>query len=328
MSTTKSVFESTPPSTCFTCTRLNPTTFKIEEDDKESEHPFIYARIFNEPSVIVLSDTGVGGLARDPTVQLKELRTFIETYPVAGNNHRPLNARISNGKTKHDYIIICSHCHYDHIGGIEQFRDASSAIVASSYSKEFITRDLATTSLCRFVGIPTPVYTVSRWVADFEYVAYCGKSLGLQIIHTPGHTPDELAFYDEEERWLYVGDTFYERVDGDVETPIIFPKEGDLIQFMPTLNKLFAFVKAQNADTSKPRVKLGCGHITASADGEDIIDAVRQLFWDIIAGKVPVKKTSERRGEMVDLWQEDGEPRFSVRGPRRLVQEARKHFDV
>ena len=98
-----------PPSTCFGCRRLNETTFVIVEDDKWRENPLIYAKIYT--SVVVLIDTGCGGASKDPDVQLTSLRTFIETYPVSANGGKPLNFA-----AKRSYIIICTHCHYDHIG--------------------------------------------------------------------------------------------------------------------------------------------------------------------------------------------------------------------
>jgi len=62
-------------STCFTCTRLNDTTFLIVEDDKCSEFPYIYFKIYD--SVLALIDTGCGGASKDDTTQLTSLREFL-----------------------------------------------------------------------------------------------------------------------------------------------------------------------------------------------------------------------------------------------------------
>jgi glyoxylase-like metal-dependent hydrolase (beta-lactamase superfamily II) len=97
------------PTTCFHCRRLNETTFIIVEDDKWRENPFIYVKIYSQ--VIVLFDTGCGGASLDPDVQLKTLRSFIETYPVSANENNPLNPAAEK-----EYIVVCTHCHYDHIG--------------------------------------------------------------------------------------------------------------------------------------------------------------------------------------------------------------------
>lgn len=98
-----------PGSTCFSASRLNDTTFQIVEDDKWAERPIIYAKVY--PSTIVLLDTGCGGATRDPRVELKSLRIFLETFPVADNGNSPLNL-----SGERSYLVICTHCHYDHIG--------------------------------------------------------------------------------------------------------------------------------------------------------------------------------------------------------------------
>jgi glyoxylase-like metal-dependent hydrolase (beta-lactamase superfamily II) len=98
-----------PGTTCFTASRLNDTTFQIVEDDKWAERPIIYAKVY--PSTIVLLDTGCGGAARDTRAELKSLRVFLETFPVADNGNNPLNPG-----AERSYLVICTHCHFDHIG--------------------------------------------------------------------------------------------------------------------------------------------------------------------------------------------------------------------
>ena len=312
--------ESTP---YFSCSRLNPTTFVIHECDKYEEHPFIYVKICDDPPLVILSDSGCGGGTNDQA-NSRNLRDFIETCPVSANGGSPLNPRNSHGELSRTYSIICTHCHYDHILGLNHFPAASSHIFASSYDKDFIQKNLAEHSLCKFIGLSVPDYKVSHWANDYEKI-YSSPSLNLQILHTPGHTPDELAFYDQDERHLFVGDSFYERVAKDklYEQAIIFPKEGNFIDYMQSLEKLLAFVDEKNAHADKSRVKVGCGHITSSVDGSEILLAVKQLFLNIIAGKVPIVKSEEKRGEEFVLWREDGEPRFSVAAPKRLVLDVR-----
>ncbi|MCJ1257561.1 hypothetical protein MMC24_005387 [Lignoscripta atroalba] len=322
-----------PPLTCYSCDRLNSSTFLIVENDKYNERPFIYVRIIRSRQLIVISDTGCGGVTSDTelsTEVVDSLRGFIETYPVVSNGSRPLNPRLPGGKPSFRYLIICTHCHYDHILGIPGFQDAAPMILASSHQRSFIENDLAKHSLCYYLNVPTPKYKVTYWAQDMESLQLEDALLGLQVLHTPGHTPDELAWYDEKERHLYVGDSFYERVakDRSYTQPIIFPKEGNIVDYMSSLEKLGCFVKEENSKDTHHPVVIGCGHVTSAADGQDILESVLQFFWDIIGGKIPVKQSEERRGEVVNLWQADGEPRFSMSAPQRLVVDARRHYNL
>ena len=315
-------------STCFSCEKLNASTFLIVEDDKYDEHPFIYAKIYSDPPLIVLSDTGCGGKARATHLPPDNIRNYIETFPVKKNDNRPLNPRLPNGDPALKYMIICTHCHYDHILGIPSLNGVSSAILASSHMKSFIEDDLPKTSLCYYLDVPTPKYKVSNWAKDMQKIVFEESELGIQILHTPGHTPDELAWYDEEERHLYVGDSFYEREarDKSYTQAIIFPADGDLIEYMASLDKMLRFIEEKNAEDGKTAVKIGCGHTTCSVDGLEILLAVQKYFWDLLKGSIPLKSEKEKRGELIGLWQEDGEPRFSLEAPQRLVADARKHF--
>lgn len=303
----------------FTCSRLNTSTFVIHENDKYKEYPFIYVKIYDDPRLVVITDTGCGGGDEDRE-HYCNLKDYIETYPVTDNDEKPLNPL----EAERGYFIICTHCHYDHILGLKHFQTPSTSILASSFDKFFIEQNLPEHSLCKFLDVPTPEYTVSYWANDFEKVLVDGGPLHLQVLHTPGHTPDELAFYDEQERHLYVGDSFYERVakDNSYEQAIIFPKEGNWVHYMQSLEKLVRFVEEKNEEPGKAPVRIGCGHITSSVNGVEILRAVRQLFRQIISGEVPIVHSEEKRGEEFVLWKAAGEPRFSVAAPKRLAREA------
>jgi glyoxylase-like metal-dependent hydrolase (beta-lactamase superfamily II) len=333
------------PGTSFISKRVNASTFLIIEDDAYGEQPHIYIKVYLEH--LLITDTGCNS-PRHKNISLVSLRPYLETYPLAQNNNQPLNP---GGKKQ--YIIICSHCHYDHILGISQFLSANPLIIASSFDQNFLLNDLPTHSLCKYIKVPTPKYVISHWARHMAFLTLPNAALRLQFLHIPGHTPDSLAWYDLDEHHLYIGDTFYERkrakpipglpddagqVPGlpATQAAIIFPEEGgDWIQYMSSLDLLLSFVQHQNGELRRrhgysngalPKVKVGCGHLTYDADAEVMILEVRALFERIIARKVPVTSSGEKRGIIHDYWLESEDSKYSVMAPRHLAEEAHRHF--
>lgn len=310
----------------FNCTRLNSDTFLIVENDHYDEHPFIYIKIYEKPSLIVISDTGCGGHFDAARPSHSTLCDFLETCAIPVNDNRPLNPRDAAGKTRKKYFVICTHCHYDHILGLPFLAQASPTILASSYRKSFVTEKLSEHSLCDEIGVDTPRYEVTYWADDYERLTYEGHELYLQTIHTPGHTPDELAWYDEKARDLYVGDSLYERVaeDKSYEQAIQFPKEGNMNEYLMSLDKLIHFVEDKDAEEGRASVKLGSGHVTRAATAKEILVSVKTFLLHVINGRIPMLSCTEKRGELYGLWIAPGDdPRFSVEGPLRLFERVR-----
>lgn len=97
----------------FKASRLTSSTFLIEEfDDLYSEHPFIYAKLVPEARTILIIDTGCGGASASPAAngRVWSLREFVETVNIEDNGSRPLN---EGGEYR--YVVVTTHCHYDHI---------------------------------------------------------------------------------------------------------------------------------------------------------------------------------------------------------------------
>ncbi|KEY75229.1 hypothetical protein S7711_07143 [Stachybotrys chartarum IBT 7711] len=310
---------------CFTCTRLNESTFLVIEDDKWDEEPYIYVKLYS--SSVVLIDTGCGGAAKNEAAELTSLREYLETFPVPDNDNKPLNPG-----SERSYVVICTHCHFDHIGATEQFTDDESTIWASSYDKSFLDKEnLPTTSLCRFMDMKTPEYTVGHWADDGQKVTFDGNDLKLVIYHTPGHTPDQIAIWDCEERVLFVGDTMYEWAH------IIFPLEGDIRLYSETLGKLKTLVRDWNATTicnedpgaanSPTRVKMACGHNTRAADAEELIDDVDLMLYRVMENLVEEKDRGDERGEpQISYSREDMKIKFF--GPKKYFEGFRSDKDA
>ncbi|KZW02775.1 Metallo-hydrolase/oxidoreductase [Exidia glandulosa HHB12029] len=307
-----------PPSTCFTATRLSSTTWKIVQADAFDENPFIYLKLFPDRPLALLVDTGCGEYARDGHVDMTRLRDFIETYPQP--DYGPGNPFNPNAWRK--YIVVCSHCHYDHICGIEQFADANGAeLVASAAGRSFIEHDLPAHSLCKYLDIPTPKYRITQWAEHMRPLtsASGGGATKILALHTPGHTPDSLALYDPDEATLYVGDTLYEW------EPTIFPLEGDIVAWLASVRLLVQFVK-EHEHGGGARVKINCGHQTAGGPALEILEECLGFVEDILAGKVREAKRMKVRGYEVVVYEQPGPApaRFVIRAPVKLIEDGRR----
>ncbi|KAI6096488.1 Metallo-hydrolase oxidoreductase [Pisolithus croceorrhizus] len=273
----------------FKARRLMPSTFSIIQwDDIYNEHPFIHAKIVSAVQTVLtlILDTGCGGTSNNPRIGA--------------------------------YVVIQSHCHYDHILGMEAFA-SDSVILGSGHDPTFTSpENLAAHSLRAILGIGTPSYKLNLVPHLHDIVSVNKVSLGVTVLHTPGHTPDELALWDANESMLYVGDTLYE------DDPIIFPEEGNLPDWFATVDNLVAFVRKQpDPDT----VRINCGHAMAMKPVIEVLRATKEFMKDVISGTEPPRRRFQTRGQwVVEYKQRSG--RFSLICPGRLVSEAMKDTSV
>ncbi|KAF8206518.1 Metallo-hydrolase/oxidoreductase [Mycena galopus ATCC 62051] len=273
----------TTPRAAFRATRLTSSTFLVSEyDDIYDEHPQIFVKLIPSAHTILIIDTGCGGATRDPKIEITSLRKYIEEVKLDCN------------------------------GG--KFND--SRILVSSHLPTFISpSNLPIHSLCESMGIPTPSY--SPILVPHQHVVQSKTlvPLGVTILHTPGHTPDELALYDVAENLLYVGDSLYE------EAEIIFPKEGSIVEWISSIEYLIGFVKAE--DKTGAAVRINSGHRTVCRPALELLNATKAFMEDVVAGKEPVRGRRSDRGEERVLYVQAG-GRFALRCPERLVLEARE----
>jgi len=112
--------------------------------------------------------------------------------------------------------IVLTHAHVDHIGGVKQVRE--------KYGEHQVLK------------MPWPEHDPA---AGGPIVAIDGdavveaKGVTLRAIHTPGHAPDHLCYYLEEEKALFTGDVVL-----GAGTTVIPDDTGDLAQYMDSLQRL------------------------------------------------------------------------------------------
>jgi glyoxylase-like metal-dependent hydrolase (beta-lactamase superfamily II) len=301
---------------------LNATTHLVIHKDKYFEFPFVYVKLYPQLSLAVIIDTGCGAHNGQDDGPGLELKDYI---------HGDI---LSSEQASFDFLVICTHCHFDHIGGIEAFAKSGASIIASGHNRDFLRPDRrGKNSLCDNFGTKTPKYEVSHYTQDGEELEHNGHGLGLQIIHTPGHTPDSIAIYDEAERWLYVGDTCYQRFatmpwGEEQNVPIILPLQGHWKDFIVSLYTLHEFVKQTEESVEErgmgKRIQLAAGHTTSQSPAADFLHRVIGFCEGIVTGTVPefvripgdvVAPGGSLGDEMFILWQDKGRTEFSLMAP-------------
>lgn len=146
--------------------------------------------------------------------------------------------------TKLPVIVLNSHTHHDHVGGNHEFNyilamntDFTKKNAAIGYSHALVREEVTPASFCLrcLPKTDTTNYSISPFkiseVIDDRHVIDLGGRQ-LQVIATPGHTPDAISLFDKENGYLWTGDTFY-------EGPIfLFDKETDLNAYQKSIKKL------------------------------------------------------------------------------------------
>ena len=116
-------------------------------------------------------------------------------------------------------VVLNSHTHNDHVGDNWEFdtvygMDTPFTRKNARGSREDAQAELETGSICGALpkGFDAKAYSTRPWkitkfVHDNETIDLGGRSL--QIIATPGHTPDSISLLDRANGLLFTGDTYY-----------------------------------------------------------------------------------------------------------------------
>jgi len=122
--------------------------------------------------------------------------------------------------TKLEPIVVNSHTHYDHVGGNHRFDTvhgtATEYTAANAKGRKH--EDVAEFVGEGWIWKKTPEgfdrdryeskpFVIAKTIEDGEGIDLGGRKL--EVLLTPGHTPDALCLLDRENRLLFTGDTFY-----------------------------------------------------------------------------------------------------------------------
>lgn len=187
--------------------------------------------------------------------------------------------------TKRFVVVLNSHTHNDHVGDNWEFNfiygiDTDFTRKNMQGSRADAQAEIAPDQICGNLprGFNPKTYATKRWkVARFIHDGFTinlGGGRKLEVISTPGHTPDSIALLDHENGLLFTGDTYY-------PAPIwLYRPETDMDAYVASAKKLAALAS---------QVKLVLGAHNVPVAQADVLPKLVDAIQAVRSGKGEVK---------------------------------------
>jgi len=202
------------PDPWFEVYKLTDTVYAIYEDG-QFEEVISYLVLGKEKAALIDTGNGIG--------DIKKLVEGLTDLPV---------------------MVVNTHTHGDHIGGNHQFSEVLA--FESDFSKDRADNGQTREEMGHYldgdmVWKPFPDYfdaetwrihpfEVTRWLKDGDKIDLGGRAL--EVVYTPGHSPDSICLIDKENKLFWTGDSFY-------PAPIyIYAPTTSLDQFIESFAKM------------------------------------------------------------------------------------------
>jgi len=230
--------------------KVGPEVFAIYEPH-QSEETISYLILGSKRAL--LFDTGMG------ISDLKKVTTQLTPLPI---------------------VVLNSHTHDDHVGSNWQFdtiyaMDTDFTRNNAQGSREDAQAEITPDQICGALpkGFDPKTYVTRPWkitsyIHDGDRIDLGGRSL--EVIATPGHTPDAISLFDRANALLFTGDTYYPA------TIWLYRPETDLDAYAASIRRLAALA---------PQVKVVLGAHNIPVAPPSVLPQLVTAFDAVRSGK-------------------------------------------
>ncbi|MFL6305607.1 MAG: MBL fold metallo-hydrolase [Candidatus Sulfotelmatobacter sp.] len=189
--------------------------------------------------------------------------------------------KVTTELTRLPIIVLNSHTHDDHVGGNWEFdtiygMDTDFTRANAKGSREDAQAEIAPDQICGALpksfdakSYATRPWKITKYIHDGEKIELGGRNI--EVIATPGHTPDAISLFDRANGLLFTGDTYY-------PAPVwLFRPETDLNAYAASIRRLAALA---------PEVNLVLGAHNVPVAPASVLARLVAAFDAVRAGKV------------------------------------------
>lgn len=234
-------------------------------------------------------------------------------------------AQIVRELTQKPLIILMTHGHFDHDGGVKQFpgvpvylHSADGQLMHQTVAMMQKMMGTADLNKMRSLYITTrgpvrcpeldvnellklvpdePCDPIYDWLPMEDGMTFDLGERVLKVIHTPGHTPGEVSILDETSRTLFSGDTANVGI-------ILMRQPGNGTKLIEECNRTMGKLWTMEASYDR----LGVGHDAVTVD-KQIVKDYYDLTTGLLNGSIvgAYEETGFRKGDvarlgMAELW--------------------------
>jgi glyoxylase-like metal-dependent hydrolase (beta-lactamase superfamily II) len=192
--------------------------------------------------------------------------------------------KITAELTRLPIVVLNSHTHDDHVGGNWEFEtvygmDTEFTRMNAKGSREDAQAEITPDQICGDLpkGFDAKTYAtkpwhISRFLHDGDKIDLGGRTI--EVLSTPGHTPDAICLLDRANGLLFTGDTYY-------PAPIwLFRPETDLDAYVASVRRIAALA---------PQLKLVLGAHNIPVAQPSVLPRLVAAIQSVRAGKGEVK---------------------------------------
>jgi glyoxylase-like metal-dependent hydrolase (beta-lactamase superfamily II) len=190
--------------------------------------------------------------------------------------------KVTSELTPLPIVVLNSHTHNDHVGDNWQFEtvygmDTDFTRQNARGSRDDAQAEIASSEICGTLpkGFDPAKYETRPWkitsyIHDGDHIDLGGRIL--DVIATPGHTPDAISLLDRANGLLFTGDTYYPA------TIWLYRRETDLDAYDRSIHRLAALA-------SQTQVKTVLGAHNIPVTPPSVLPRLITAFEAVRAGK-------------------------------------------